>query len=192
MAKKKRIMANGYVSVYDEEKGESNDIKNYVPEHRKVAEKMLGRKLTDKEIVHHLDEVRSNNSPENLLVLEESQHLKLHAWMNKNFIVPKPNYAIRKLKGCIRCKVCEEPINEGMVYCSVDCNNLDKESKIKPAREVLEKLINQHPMTKIGEMFGVSDNAVRKWCKSYSLSLPDMRGFWRLVETGKLSVVPSK
>lgn len=39
--------------------------------------------------------------------------------------------------------------------------------KNRPSLEELEKLKETLPMTKIGEMFGVSDNAVRKWIKQY-------------------------
>lgn len=34
----------------------------------------------------------------------------------------------------------------------------------RPNRQELKKLIRKYPFTKIGEMYGVSDNAVRKWC----------------------------
>ena len=38
-----------------------------------------------------------------------------------------------------------------------------------PPKEVIEELIYKYPFTKIGEMYNVSDNAVRKWCKKYEL-----------------------
>jgi hypothetical protein len=38
-----------------------------------------------------------------------------------------------------------------------------------PSIEELTKLINTTSMVKIGKMFGVSDNAVRKWCKKYEI-----------------------
>jgi hypothetical protein len=48
-------------------------------EHRRVAEEKLGRKLLKGEIVHHIDENRHNNHPDNLMVLpNQSEHLKLH------------------------------------------------------------------------------------------------------------------
>lgn len=37
--------------------------------------------------------------------------------------------------------------------------------KFEVSKEELEKLVSQYPMTTIGKMFGVSDNAIRKRCK---------------------------
>lgn len=39
----------------------------------------------------------------------------------------------------------------------------------RPSREELKKLIRELPFTKIGKQFGISDNAIRKWCIAYSL-----------------------
>lgn len=47
--------------------------------HRTIAEKMLGRKLTSNEEVHHVDFNHQNNRPENLMVLTKSEHSKIHA-----------------------------------------------------------------------------------------------------------------
>lgn len=48
-------------------------------EHRVVAEALLGRPLKPDEHVHHRDEDKHNNSPENLVVLSATDHLALHA-----------------------------------------------------------------------------------------------------------------
>lgn len=37
----------------------------------------------------------------------------------------------------------------------------------RPSKEDLEKLIQQYPIVTIGKMYGVSDNAIRKWKKYY-------------------------
>lgn len=47
-------------------------------EHRVVAEQMLGRPLQRGEIVHHIDGNKHNNAPENLQVMSQSDHMKLH------------------------------------------------------------------------------------------------------------------
>jgi hypothetical protein len=47
----------------------------------------------------------------------------------------------------------------------MQCNLIKSRKAIRPSKEELEKLILDYPLTKLGEMFGVSDNAVRKWCR---------------------------
>lgn len=47
-------------------------------------------------------------------------------------------------------------------------NTQSRKSK-KPSKEQLLHDISNMPMTKVGEKYGVSDNAVRKWCKTYDI-----------------------
>jgi hypothetical protein len=47
-------------------------------EHRVVAEQMLGRPLNRGEIVHHIDGNKHNNTPENLQVMTQSEHIRAH------------------------------------------------------------------------------------------------------------------
>jgi hypothetical protein len=56
-------------------------------EHRVVMEKQLGRVLTSEEIVHHKDEVKGNNVPDNLQVLSRAEHARLHLIGKKRPIV---------------------------------------------------------------------------------------------------------
>jgi len=73
----RRVNSAGYVEVFlpGHHRARGN---GYVFEHILVAEKTLGRKLTDDEEVHHKDGNKKNNSPDNLQVLTKSQHTILH------------------------------------------------------------------------------------------------------------------
>lgn len=165
MAKKQRIGSNGYVCVHTGADLSNADFSDFRYEHVVVAEEMLQRKLNKDEVVHHLDSNRSNNSPDNLLVMSYSSHLKLHRWLDKNIVIPSEAYAERIKLGCIRCEMCGKPINPDKIYCSNSCStsNRHRVSK-KPPRDILEELVKTKPMTTVGKELGVSDNAVRKWC----------------------------
>lgn len=47
-------------------------------EHRIVMEQLLGRKLLPGEIVHHKNDCKRDNSPGNLQVMTQSEHMKIH------------------------------------------------------------------------------------------------------------------
>lgn len=46
--------------------------------HRIIAEQKLGRALSKGEVVHHIDGNSRNNHPDNLQVMSQSEHVKLH------------------------------------------------------------------------------------------------------------------
>lgn len=67
-----------------------------------------------------------------------------------------------------RCKNCGIEIATNSDYC-VECGHLLSRKVERPNRETLKQLIRIEPFTKIGEMYNVSDNSIRKWCKGYNL-----------------------
>lgn len=52
-------------------------------EHRVVAERKIGRRLQPGEIVHHIDGNPRNNAPENLQVMTQAEHTRLHAKLRR-------------------------------------------------------------------------------------------------------------
>lgn len=72
------IASNGYVLVRVGVGHPLADVRGYAYEHRLVAEAKLGRALSPNEHVHHINEVKTDNRPENLEVLTPAEHRVEH------------------------------------------------------------------------------------------------------------------
>ena len=57
----------------------NRDAKGYLREHRLVVEEFIGRYLTEKEVVHHIDNNSFNNEIDNLMVFQNNkEHASFH------------------------------------------------------------------------------------------------------------------
>lgn len=66
--------SHGYILIYKPDHPHATS-QGYAAEHRIVMEQLLGRYLEPQEVVHHIDENKQNNNPENLkLYPSESEH----------------------------------------------------------------------------------------------------------------------
>lgn len=72
----------GYEHFYDPSHNLARS-DGWVPEHRHVMQKKIGRELKKDEVVHHIDEDKENNDPENLMLYKNNaEHMSHH---NKTF-----------------------------------------------------------------------------------------------------------
>lgn len=69
----------------------------FVAQHRLVAEATLGRQLERGEVVHHKDYCRTNNHPENLAVMPQLEHIRLHGRLSaERNLVPLSEAQVRE------------------------------------------------------------------------------------------------
>ena len=176
---KQNIDTNGYMYVYQPDHPMAKGVgKVYV--HRYVMAKFLNRILETHEHVHHIDGNKQNNSIENLELLHESIHARLHFNLNENGIS-------KSTKICPNCgtsfQIDHVRRNNNTSACSVFCSSM-LSRKFNPTKEELEELVWQMPTTKVAQLFGVSDKAIEKRCKLLNIEKPP-RGYWRKLATGK-------
>lgn len=67
---------DGYIRVYFPDHPRSGK-KGFIMDHRLVAEEKYGRPLLRGEHVHHLNGIRDDNRPENLVVMAAREHMRL-------------------------------------------------------------------------------------------------------------------
>ncbi len=125
--------------------------------HRHVASITIGRWVLPSESVHHKNELKDDNRPENLEVMDHRQHVAAHNM---------ERYGPRESSTCERCG--RQTFNAR--FCSYECSAMASRIAKRPEKEELEKLLETHSWVALGEMFGVSDNAVRKWAKAHGLA----------------------
>lgn len=144
-------------------------IDGYVYIHQLQAEKKLGRKLKNGECVHHINENKYDNDECNLIVFKTiSDHVSFHRgsdiYQDGDVWVSDKNGISKKEI----CPICNKNNKEKNASMCKSCY-LEHISANIPSKEYLMQLLLSTPMVKIGEIFHVSDNAVRKWCKKYDL-----------------------
>lgn len=72
----------GAIRMYDGYRAIKTE-KGWLPEHRVIAEKMIGRPLLVGEIVHHINGIPNDNREENLAVVTKQEHMAIHAEAEK-------------------------------------------------------------------------------------------------------------
>ncbi len=63
-------------------------------------------------------------------------------------------------------------------FCSSECSSLNQ-TKFVVTKNELKELVSTTPFTRIGEKFGVSDNAIRKRCRKLGVKIPKRKPGYR-------------
>lgn len=152
--------------------------------HRYIKSLFIGRYVKHDEHVHHIDENKSNNNPENLQLVDPITHTRIHIAERLNL----ESIDDFKYKIPMKCQHCSKEFtgyrdNESK-FCSLECAS-NSRKKFDPSKEELERLVWQMPTTKVAEIFGVSDKAITKRCTALGITKPP-RGYWAKVQYNKL------
>jgi len=126
--------------------------------------------------IDHVDGNRANNTIENLQVLCVMCHA-IKTRLPDEFIKIFGKPIERKCKGC---QIILE--NNRRFYC-IECSKTQQADKIRetkiewPSKEEMIKLISSTSILQISKKLGVSDNAVRKYCKSKEIEYKKLSPF---------------
>ena len=138
-----------------------------ISEHRYMASLKIGRVLKPEEHVHHIDGNKDNNCIDNLMVFKtNSDHIAYHR--GAHAVLDIDVYYCPD-KGDDICPVCGGVKSGRQANICLKCHKKKLASNIPCDKNELNNLIMTHSFVSIGKMYGVSDNAVRKWCKKYNL-----------------------
>lgn len=147
-------------------------------------------KWENKEIRLHVDHINGNhtdNRLENLRFLCPNCHSQTETWGSKNIwsrglsengTSTRPRtevFGSSSLPDSTICK-CGKVICNKSKTCS-ECyhkstkgiERFNSRKVIRPTKEILKQEIQTNSFVSLGKKYGVSDNAVRKWCKSYNI-----------------------
>lgn len=141
--------------------------------HRLVYQAFVGPIAPGKE-VNHIDHDKWNNSVTNLELVSHSENLMKSVVFHGNQLKPRCSICARVIyrKDVDICITCAKT-NPEQSRPTLSQKQLDwhvKNRKVEwPTKEQLWDLIQTTSFLEIGRRFGVTDTAVRKWCRKYGL-----------------------
>lgn len=161
---------------------------------RRTQQKLIKRAEIDRCVICGWDEATCDrhhivptskggkDTLDNVVILCPNCHRKVHvkgdafvsegvlkerslSWFEwKQFYNPNGRWTPRGYGRVNECRRCgKETSNEK--FCSKECWDESQRKCTRPDKQQLQELMDKYPVTQIGKMFGVSDNAVRKWMK---------------------------
>lgn len=159
--------------------------------HRDVMEKKLGRKLLPTEVVHHIDENKKNNNPNNLLVFKTfSDHNRYH--INGILIKTKDGtYISPPIYYTFKCKQCGEIFKtpkKDAIFCSNKCHRDYLRIDIKPTREEMIHKLKRETLKNISKEYNVCYETTKSWISKYHISLKKIKKIKKQKEKHKMYI----
>ena len=115
--------------------------------------------------IHHKDGDYRNNTENNLQVLCPNCHSLTSSYRALNKEGREDRDIDSRKHYCVDCGA---PVSFGAIRCKA-CETKNRVTQKPVTKEELKTLIRTTPFTKIAEQYGVTDNAIRKWCDQYGL-----------------------
>lgn len=127
-----------------------------------VTDKWNNKPLTLQ--LDHIDGDGTNNSLDNLRWLCPNCHSQTQTFAGKNVSKERKHYY---------CIDCGEEISGAQSNRCVKCNSIKNRKVERPTKDDLLNLLKWHDgnFTFIANVYQVSDNTIRKWCKQYGLPI---------------------
>lgn len=165
------IASNGYKIIYVGKEHHLADVRGYAYEHRIIAELKYGRMLEPGEQVHHKDENKLNNSPDNLEITKNmSTHRFLHRQKDAGLKMPdEPNVLVACLCGCGKLLLKYDDSNRPRMY-------------IAGHNPTTEPFVLNNILSLVNEQISLSELVAKTGCKSQSIK----SRLTELVKQGKI------
>lgn len=114
----------------------------------------------------HIDGDHYNNTLENLKILCPNCHAKTPTYRGRN--IKYKNNRKSRIKKEYNCSSCGVKLSEkGKTGLCMTCYSKTQRKVERPSKEQLLKEVNDTSYLAVGRKYRVSDNAIRKWIRSY-------------------------
>lgn len=127
-------------------------------------------------VLDHINGINNDNRRENLRLLCPNCNSQMPTFSGRNNkngqrqLKEDIGGQLLYSKECPNCNKTFETPDNGIVFCSYKCSSeQNKKVKERPSKEDLKYMIDTMSWVSIGRKYNVSDNAVRKWARSYGL-----------------------